>query len=108
MRALAALLLPLLLVLSLIAWGATEAVQRTSRRWFEREMRARADLLVQGVREPLGAALRHDDRGRARKLVGDLARDERVSAAALCDAGGALLASTPARPEAIGCRSVRA
>jgi trehalose 6-phosphate synthase len=108
MRALVALLLPLLLVLGLIAWGATEVVERTSRRWFEREMRARAGLLVQGQREPLVAALRHDDRARARKIVGELARDERVSAAALCDAGGALLASTAGRPESIGCRSARA
>ena len=108
MRALAALLLPLLLVLGVIAWGATEVVQRTSRRWFERDMRARAELLVQGVREPLTAALRHDERTRTRKIVGDLARDERVSAAAACDAGGAIVASTPGRPESIGCRSVQA
>ncbi len=108
MRAIAALLLPLLLVLGVIAWGATEAVERTSRRWFERDMRARAEILVQGVKDPLSAALRRDERTRARKIVGDLARDERVTAAAVCDAGGALVASTPGRPESIGCRSVRA
>ena len=108
MRAFLSLLLPLLIVLGLLAWGASEAVQRTSQRWFEHEMQARAELLVRGVREAAAGALRHEDRPRARKVLADLSRDERVSAAALCDGGGALLASTPRRPETLGCQSVRA
>ncbi|HET6412216.1 MAG TPA: trehalose-6-phosphate synthase [Anaeromyxobacter sp.] len=108
MRAFLALLLPLLVVLGLLAWGASEAVQRTSQRWFEHEMQTRAELLVGGVREAAAGALRHEDRTRARRVLADLTRDERVSAAALCDAGGGLLASTPTRPETLGCKSVRA
>jgi trehalose 6-phosphate synthase len=108
MRAAVALLVPLLLVLGAIAWGATALVERTSRRGFERDMRARAELLVGGVREPLAEALRKDERARVRRILSELARDDRVSAAALCDAGDALVASTPGRPEGLGCRAVRA
>src|SRR5512140_3453279 len=108
MRAAVALLVPLLLVLGVIAWGATALVERTSRRGFERDMRARAVLLVGGVREPLAEALRKDERARIRRILSELARDDRVSAAALCDAGDALVASTPGRPEGLGCRAVRA
>jgi trehalose 6-phosphate synthase len=108
MRGILALVVPLLALLAAIAWGATAIVQRTSRRGFERDLRARAELLVSGARETLAGALRHDDRVRARRILAEWVRDEQVSAAALCDAGGAMIAATPGRPEAIGCRSVRA
>jgi trehalose 6-phosphate synthase len=108
MRSALALVVPMLLVLGGIAWGATAVVERTAKRGFERDMRARAVQLVGAIREPLGEALRRDDRPRVGRLLAALARDDRVSAAALCDAGDALVADTPGRPEGIGCRSVRA
>src|SRR5512141_251407 len=108
MRATVALLLPLLAVLGCIAWGATEVVQHTTRSWFDRDIRLRAQFAVASAREGLAAAVRKGDRVRARRLLADLAQDERVTAAALCDAGGALLASTARHPEALGCRAVRA
>jgi trehalose 6-phosphate synthase len=108
MRPILALLVPLLLVLAGIAWGATALVQGTSRRGFERDMRGRAELLVGGARETLAGALRRDDRARARRVLGEWVRDERVRAAALCDAASALFAATPGRPEGIGCGAVRA
>jgi trehalose 6-phosphate synthase len=107
MRPTLALLVPLLLALGAIAWGATAVVQRTSRRGFERDMRARAELLVGSVREPLAEAVRKDERARVRRILADLARDDRVAAAALCDAGDALVGSTPGRPDGLGCRTVR-
>ena len=108
MRATLALLVPLLIVLGVIAWGATEVVEQTTRSWFYRDMRLRAQLAVASAREGLSAAVRRSDRARARRLLADLTQDERVTGAAVCDAGGALLASTARHPEALGCRAVRA
>jgi len=108
MRATLALLLPLLAVLGLIAWGATEIVQETSRAWFHRDMRLRAQLAVASAREGLASAVRRGERARARRLLTDLTQDERVTGAALCDAGGGLVAATARHPEALGCRAVQA
>ena len=74
---------------------ATALVERTSRRGFERDMRARAVQLVTAVRAPLAEALRRDERAKVRRLLSDLVRDDRVGAVALCDAGDALVAGTP-------------
>ena len=75
MRAVAALLLPLLVVLAAIAWGATEVVERTGRRWFDRESQKRAELLVGGAQNTLAASLRQGDRAKARQLdLGPLPR----------------------------------
>src|SRR4030067_179238 len=58
MRGTLALLLPMLLVLGAIAWGATEIVQHTSRRWFDRDTRLRAEMAGAGA--PGGRAARAD------------------------------------------------
>ncbi|HVO20268.1 MAG TPA: trehalose-6-phosphate synthase [Anaeromyxobacter sp.] len=108
MRAAVALLLPLLLLLSVVAWGATALVQRTGRRFTDRELQARAELLVAANREPLQAALRDADRARVEGILTRLARAEPVSAAAACDAGGALVASTAGWPEEVGCKAMQA
>jgi trehalose 6-phosphate synthase len=107
MRAALTLLAPLLLVLGAIAWGATEAVQHTSRRWFDRDTRLRAELAVAGAREGLAAALEMGDDVRVRRVLGELANDERVTGAAVCGSGGALVAATPWYPGALGCAAVR-
>jgi len=108
MRTALALLLPLLLVLAAIAWGATALLQHSGRRFAERELRAGAELVVGAERQPLQAALRDGDRARLAGVLGRLVRDERVSAAAACDAAGAMVASTPGWPESVGCKAVRA
>jgi len=108
MRAAVALLLPLLLFLAAVAWGATALVQRTGRRFTARELTARAELVVAAGRDPLQAAMRDGDRARVAGVLSRLARDERVSGAAACDAGGALVAETPGWPEEVGCKAVRA
>ncbi|MGC3998625.1 MAG: trehalose-6-phosphate synthase [Anaeromyxobacter sp.] len=103
-----ALLLPLLVVLGAIAWGATELVQGTHRAWFDRDTRLRAELVIAGSRQALGAALRARDAGRARRALQDLAGDERVVSVVACDAAGALLASAPRQPLPVTCGALQA
>jgi len=97
------LLFPLLLVLALIAWGAAEMSSRSARAWAEKDLGARARLVLAGVHEPLAARLAAGERRRARDLLEDLARDERLVAAALCDASMKPFAATGALPEGLGC-----
>jgi trehalose 6-phosphate synthase len=93
----------LLAVLALLAWGASAAMNVTTRGWFERDMMLRARLAVNGVREPLAAHLRAGDRRRAAAVLDGLARDERLLAAEVCDDAGATRVRTRPFPEEITC-----
>ena len=44
---------PLLLLLGLLAWGASSLLDSTGRRWFERDVDLRVELVVNGAREAL-------------------------------------------------------
>ena len=108
MRSTLALLLTLLVVFGVTAWGAALVVEQTGRGWFERDTRLRAQLAVSSAREGLVAAVRDDDHPRLQRLLSQLARDERVMGASLCDGRGAAIAATAQYPEGFGCRTVRA
>jgi trehalose 6-phosphate synthase len=103
MRATLALLCPLLAVLTAIAWIATVVVERTGRAWFDRDTRLRAELAVAGAHEGLAEPLRRGERARVGRILGELARDDRVRGAAACDADGAPVAATPLFPAELGC-----
>ncbi|MBI5067527.1 MAG: trehalose-6-phosphate synthase [Deltaproteobacteria bacterium] len=103
MRSALRLLLPLLLVLALVAWGAAEVSSRSARAWAEKDLGARARLVLTGVHEQLAGRLASGERRRARDLLEDLARDERLVAAALCDGAQRTFAATAAMPDALGC-----
>src|SRR5574340_874372 len=107
MRATVALLIPLLLVLGAIAWGATLVVEHTGRRWFDRDTRLRAQLAVSGARESLEGPVRSGDKVRVRRVLASLARDERVMGAAVCGPRDAAVVATPQFPEDLGCEQVR-
>jgi len=103
MRSALRLLFPLLLVLALIAWGAAEVSSRSARGWAEKDLGARARLVLAGVHEQLAVRLAAGERRRARDLLEDLARDERLVAAALCDGAMKPFAATAAMPERLAC-----
>jgi len=103
LRSALSFLFPLLLVLALIAWGAAEVSTRSARAWAEKDLGSRARLVVAGLHEQLAGRLAAGERTRARDLLEDLARDERLVAAALCDSAFRPFASTAALPEALGC-----
>jgi len=99
-------LLPLLAILGALAWGATVLVNGTTRSWFERDVALRARLVAQGAREALAS---HVDSGDRRKLVAvleDIARDERILAAAACTPAMGTLARTGALPARYACEAL--
>jgi trehalose 6-phosphate synthase len=99
-------LVPLLVVLSGFAWGATILVNQTSRAWFERDVSMRARLAAGGAREALVAHTRALDRNRTAGVLNDLARDDRVAAAAVCTPAMSTLAHTGTLPARYTCEAL--
>lgn len=106
MRALTRVLVPLLAVLALLAWGATSLLSATARSWFERDIATRAQAVVAGARETLAGHLGASDKRRARAVLDEIARDERVMGAEACDAGGRTVARTQGYPPQFGCEAL--
>ena len=96
-------LVPLLLLLALIAWGASVVATRSARTWAERDLKARARLVLAGTRDTLVRNLVMGDRDGGRVLLESLVRDERLIAAAVCDRRLQTLAATGDLPLQARC-----
>ncbi|HEY4187441.1 MAG TPA: trehalose-6-phosphate synthase [Polyangia bacterium] len=96
------LLLAGLALLTGIGYGA---LVRTTRDWFQADLTLRSRLAVASARESLA---RHwtSDRPELTQTLADIARDERIMAAAACSPQGDLLAATESYPPEFSCRSV--
>ena len=101
-------LIPLLLLLVLIAWGASAVATRSARAWAERDLRARARLVHASSRQTLERSIAAADRSGTRALLEALLRDERLIAASVCDPGLRTLASVGDLPPQARCESRRA
>jgi trehalose 6-phosphate synthase len=103
MRSALRYLVPLLLFLALNAWGAAEVATRSARAWAARDLEERARLVLSGTREALADHLGARDVRRSHGLLEDLARDERLLAAAVCDPAFRPVTRTAGFPEGLGC-----
>lgn len=92
----------LLVGVVLLAWMASGVVQTTARQWFERDVDSRAQLVLTGARQSLANSWWGPPQELQRQLM-DLARDERVMGAAVCDADLKLRASTSGFPGEFSC-----
>jgi trehalose 6-phosphate synthase len=96
-------LVGLVLSLAILTWGTTVLVQRTTRRWFENDVRLRAELVVSGAREDLASRWNSADRRDIEKRLAEITRDERIMSAAACTSNFEMLASTPGFPAKFSC-----
>jgi trehalose 6-phosphate synthase len=101
-------LLPLLVVLAGLAWGASVVVNDTTRAWFERDVALRSRLAAGGAREALVAHARANDRKKLRGILDEIARDDRIMAAAVCDTSMRTLARTAGLPDRTACEALSA
>ncbi|HEY6005503.1 MAG TPA: trehalose-6-phosphate synthase [Anaeromyxobacter sp.] len=99
---------PLLAVLTALAWGAGTVVQHTTRQWFQRDVSMRARLAVDGAREALVAHMRSGDRRKLEAALGAIGRDDRILAAAVCSEGMRTLAWTGNVPRGLACEALAA
>jgi trehalose 6-phosphate synthase len=93
--------------LGVLAWAGYVALTSTTRRWFERDVRLRAELAVGSARQGLSAHWSLQDAETLTSILSDITRDERVMGAAACTAQGELLAATEAYPQEFSCAALR-
>ena len=99
-------LVGLVLGLALLTWATFAVVQKTTRRWVDKDVRLRAQVVVSGARQAL---IEHWDRARAlelRSTLSDIARDERIMAVAACNPDLSLAASTADYPAKFSCAMI--
>ena len=99
-------LIGLVLSLALLTLATAAIVQRTTRRWFENDVRLRAELVVNGARDTLSAHWNDSDHKELDRTLAGITRDERIMAAAACNANLTLLTSTPGFPPSFSCKEV--
>jgi trehalose 6-phosphate synthase len=92
--------------LGLLTWLAMLAVNATTRRWFERDVALRAELVMSGSRRALAAHWRGEQWTELRALLGDITHDERIMGAAACSTELQLLARTPDYPDRFRCAEI--
>jgi trehalose 6-phosphate synthase len=106
-RTLLRLWLPLLAGLALLAWGATLAVNVATRAWFLRDVLLRARLASVGAQHAIAVHISSGEQRRVAAVLDDLARDERVGAAAVCSPGFGTIGKTRAFPAEYACDLLR-
>ncbi|MEX1243186.1 MAG: trehalose-6-phosphate synthase [Thermoanaerobaculia bacterium] len=99
-------LIALILGLALLAWAASVAVQRTTRDWFEKDVRLRAQLVANGARQALIAHWHNHQGADLQDLLTEITHDERIMAAGVCGADLTLLTRTQDYPEQFDCRGI--
>jgi trehalose 6-phosphate synthase len=92
--------------LGLLAWLALVAVNETTRRWFDKDMALRADLAISGSRRALVFYWRGGEWEELRGLLGEIAHDERIMAAAACTADLKLITRTAEYPDRFRCEEI--
>lgn len=91
-----------LMGLGLFAWAGYAVLTSTTRRWFERDVKLRAELAVASATQGLNATWEGPPSG-LQSVLADITRDERVMGAAACANDGTLLARTTAYPNELSC-----
>ena len=97
--------LALLAGLAVLAWAASGVVQTTARRWFERDIGSRANLVLVSSEKSLANSW-NGEPGELQKQLAALTRDERVMGAAACDPDFKARAATAGFPEDFSCWAV--
>jgi trehalose 6-phosphate synthase len=104
MRQMLKFLAGLVVSLGILTLATSAIVQRTTRRWFEDDVRLRAELVVRGARETLSAHWTKPDHSELGRTLGEIARDQRIMSAAACNSDLTLLTSTPGFLPGFSCR----
>jgi len=99
---------PLLVILGLLAWATSAVVGVTSRSWFEKDLRLRAELAVHGAQEALIPQLRARDGRGIRRVLDNITLDQRVMGAVACDLRLGRVAASAEYPAKLGCDQFRA
>ena len=90
--------------LALVTGVASLIVHRTTTNWFEKDVRLRSQLAVNGARQGLIVHWNEEQPQDLQKILLEITRDERIMAAAACAPDLTLLTKTPEFPDAFTAR----
>src|SRR3970040_1027781 len=96
----------LVLGLASLTWITSILVQRTTRRWVANDANLRAQLVVGAARQTLTSHWRKDQSEELQSTLAEIARNERIMAAAACNGDLSLLASTTTFPSKFSCMEI--
>jgi len=92
--------------LGLVTWVASLLVHRTTGEWFEKDIRLRSQLAVNGARQGLIGHWGKDQPDDLQEILLEITRDERIMAAAAYAPDLALITKTPEFPDAFSCEGM--
>ncbi|MGA8893613.1 MAG: trehalose-6-phosphate synthase, partial [Anaeromyxobacteraceae bacterium] len=106
MRSAIRFVVPLLVLLALVALGASAFMSEQAHRWAARDLTMRSQVILVGAREALAERIARKERTRIAALLEELVQDERLLGAAVCGAGELPTVSTRTYPKELRCDTV--
>ncbi|HEY0834779.1 MAG TPA: trehalose-6-phosphate synthase, partial [Azospirillum sp.] len=103
MRMLVRFALPLLVVLGIMGFALSPAVNHLVGRWFQHDVELRLNLIFNAIHDSLNALVREGADREIDTLFQRIAADERVLALGLCSPAGTLSRSSAGWPIQVGC-----
>ena len=98
-------LLPLVVILTALAYLSLPLVEGLTLRWFQRDLDARSQVIATTIAAPLSEAYRAGALDRVEAMLANTGSDERIYGLALCDAAGTKVSRTAQFPSQVGCGS---
>ncbi|HLG19218.1 MAG TPA: trehalose-6-phosphate synthase [Bdellovibrionota bacterium] len=98
-------ILPLIAVLSLIAYGVIPLVDQLTLKWFVRDIDIRTNLIVNTVEDTLIPLIEQKSKAKILTFFNRITQDERLFALGFCDPERSIAFRTQTFPEEIHCES---
>ncbi|HJQ12022.1 MAG TPA: trehalose-6-phosphate synthase [Gemmatimonadaceae bacterium] len=99
-------IIPLVLVLTALAYSVMPLVDRLTLRWSVRDLTLRANLVANSIEAPLESFVLANDSTAIQRFFAGITRDERLFAIGFCPAGGARPIATPTLPREVRCSNL--
>lgn len=96
-------IIPLLVVLTALAYTVVPLANGLTLRWFMRDLDIRSSLVANTVQEPLQDLIRAGNRQRVLQFFTRITRDERLYAMVYCPLAGGWSVATPTLPPEVRC-----
>ena len=98
----------LVIGLALVTWAASVMVRRTTRSWFETDLRLRAQSALGGARATLASDWDPKKPAKLHTVLAGIESDARMMAVAACSPASALVTATVSFPGELNCDSLGA
>lgn len=102
------LVIPLLFITGGLAAGGAWVIDRHTTEWFQRDIKLRVELAVNGAHDALTTHFASNDEKRLEKVLADITKDVRILGATACSQTYQTVAETEKFPEVFACTKLPA